>query len=121
MNLFRHANSSWDPPVVTVSGLKATGMDRIWAIVQDHRSKLEASGALDQKRRTQQQTWFWNMINDGLKEHFLGRSDVKNLLPKMEAAVADGKVTPTEAARRLLALLDIASQPPDGKPRRQAR
>ncbi|MBI3783672.1 MAG: methylmalonyl Co-A mutase-associated GTPase MeaB [Deltaproteobacteria bacterium] len=121
LNLFRHSSSQWDPPVVTVSGLKATGMDRIWAIVQDHRGRLEASGALAQKRRTQQQTWFWNMINDGLKEHFLGRSDVQDLLPDLEAAVAGGKVTPTEAARRLLALLDTASHPADGKERRRAR
>ena len=61
---------------------------------------------LDTKRRDQQQAWLWSMIDDGLKRHFLAREDVASLLPEMEAAVAGAKLTPTEAARRLLALLD---------------
>ena len=46
------------------------------------------------------------MIDDGLKRHFLGRADVQRLLPELESAVASAELTPTEAARRLLALLD---------------
>src|SRR5439155_878296 len=42
----------------------------------------------------------------GLKRHFLARADVARLLPELEAAVASATVTPTEAARRVLALLD---------------
>src|ERR671930_189489 len=81
LRLFRHASAGWDPPVLTVS-------------------------ALERKRREQQRAWFWTMIDDGLKGHFLARDDVQRLLPEMEAAVASARVTPTEAARRLLALLD---------------
>jgi|SRR5205823_6981824 len=46
------------------------------------------------------------MIDDGLKRHFLARPDVARLVPEMEAAVAGAKLTVTEAARRLLGLLD---------------
>jgi LAO/AO transport system kinase len=106
LRLFRHTSAAWDPPVVTVSALEATGMDTVWTIIQDHRARLGASGELDHKRREQQQTWFWSMIDDGLKSHFLGRKDVQRLLAEMQAAVAAAKLTPTEAARRLLALLD---------------
>ena len=60
---------------------------------------------LEQKRREQQEAWFWSMIDDGLKRHFLAREDVARLLPEMEAAVASVSLTPTEAARRLLDLL----------------
>jgi len=106
LNLFRHASPVWDPPVVTASAITGQGMDRIWSIIQDHRACLGAAGELDRKRREQQQTWFWSMIDDGLKQHFLGRDDVHQLLPEMEAAVISARLTPTEAARRLLALLD---------------
>jgi LAO/AO transport system kinase len=106
LNLFRHASPSWDPPVVTVSALESRGMDTIWGIIEDHRARLSASGELAAKRREQQQAWFWTMLEDGLKRHFLGREDVARLLPEMEAAVASATLTPTEAARRLLALLD---------------
>jgi LAO/AO transport system kinase len=108
LNLFRHASPLWDPPVLTVSALEARGIDAVWAIIQDHRVRLTASGELERKRRGQQQSWFWTMIDDGLKGHFLSRADVKELLPQMEAAVANAKLTPTEAARRLLALLDTS-------------
>ncbi len=106
LRLFRPATPTWEVPVVTISALDGRGMDGIWSIVQDHRRRLTSTGELDAKRRDQLQTWFWSMIDDGLKRHFLGREDVKHLLPDMHAAVASAKLTPTEAARRLLALLD---------------
>src|SRR5437667_2948656 len=106
LNLFRHGSPSWDPPVVTVSALEGRGMDTIWTMIEAHRTRLGATGELARKRREQQQAWFWSMIDDGLKRHFLAREDVRRLLPEMEEAVAGGRLTPTEAARRLLALLD---------------
>ena len=106
LNLFSHATPLWDPPVLTVSGLEGKGIDRVWAVVEDHRARLTAAGELAAKRRGQQQAWLWSMIDDGLKRHFLARADVARLLPEMEAAVADATLTATEAARRLLALLD---------------
>src|SRR3989442_585059 len=81
-------------------------MDEVWSIIEDHRARLGASGELERKRREQQRAWFWTMIDDGLKGHFLARDDVQRLLPEMETAVAGARLTPTEAARRLLALLD---------------
>jgi LAO/AO transport system kinase len=105
LNLFRHS-PLWDPPVLTVSALEARGMDRVWAVVEEHRAKLAAAGELERRRQEQRQRWFWSVIEDGLRQHFLGRDDVRRLLPEMEAAVASARLTPTEAARRLLALLD---------------
>src|SRR3989442_7667109 len=85
-------------------------MDEVWSIIEDHRAKLGASGELERKRREQQRAWFWTMIDDGLKGHFLARDDVQRLLPEMETAVASARLTPTEAARRLLALLDAGGE-----------
>jgi len=106
LRLFRHASPNWDPPVVTVSALQSSGMDHTWSIITDHRARLEASGELATKRAQQQREWFWSMVDDGLKGHFLERPDVKDTLPRLEQAVATSQLTPTEASRRLLALLD---------------
>ena len=119
LNLFRHATPNWDPPVLTVSALESKGMDRVWAIIEDYRTRLAASGELEAKRREQQQRWFWSMIDDGLKTHFLGRKDVQRRLRAVEAAIATAKLTPTEGARRLLDLLDDASASPALPPRRK--
>jgi LAO/AO transport system kinase len=106
LNLFRPRSANWDPPVLTVSSLEGRGMDQVWSAIESHRTTLSASGELTAKRREQQQDWLWAMIDDGLKRHFLDRPDVARLLPEIEAAVLDAKLTPTEGARRLLTLLD---------------
>src|SRR5213593_3438014 len=67
LHLFTHASPLWDPPVVTVSALEEKGIDRIWAVIEDHRARLVAANELDKKRRDQQQAWLWSMIDDGLK------------------------------------------------------
>jgi len=106
LNLFRHASPTWDPPVVTVSGLEGRGMDTIWGILQDHHVKLTATGELAAKRRDQQRAWFWNVVEEGIKARFLGRKDVRALLVELETAVASCTTSPTAAARRVLALVD---------------
>jgi LAO/AO transport system kinase len=106
LRLFRRATEGWEPPVLTVSGLESRGMEQVWEVVRKHRACLTESGELERKRRRQRHAWMWAMIDDGLKQHFLGRADVERLLPEMERAVGEAAVTPTEAARRLLALLD---------------
>lgn len=105
LRLFRHGSANWSPPVLPISARESDGMDDVWNIIVDHRARFEASGELMEKRRQQQQAWLWNMLEEGLKHHFLARKDVRRLLPEMEAAVGQSVLTPTEAARRLLALL----------------
>lgn len=110
LRLFRHGSANWSPPVLQTSALESKGMDEVWNIILDHRDKLGASGELMEKRRHQQQAWMWSMLEEGLKQHFVGRRDVQRLLPEMEAAVSQCTLTPTEAARRLLALLDATQE-----------
>ncbi len=109
LHLFRPQSAHWSPPVLTVSALEARGMDEVWRVVDAHRGALGAAGELEAKRRAQLHQWLWAMIDDGLKQHFLGRPDVARLLPDIERAVDAAEVTPTEGARRLLALLDQQS------------
>jgi LAO/AO transport system kinase len=106
LRFFRHASPHWEPPVLTVSAVEERGMNAVWDAVERHRAALGASGELVKKRRTQQQAWLWSMVEEGLKQRFLARDDVQELLPELEEAVARSQLTPTEASRRLLALLD---------------
>jgi LAO/AO transport system kinase len=105
LRLFRHMSANWDPPVLTVSALEGRGMDAVWAVVEEHRATLGATGELAGKRREQQQAWFWAMLRDGVERQFLARADVRGLLPELEHAVGEGRLTPTAAAARLLGLL----------------
>lgn len=106
LRLFRATNACWETPVVNISAAEKRGMDDIWQIIQRHHRVLGENGELESKRTDQQLAWFWNMIDDGLKRHFVAREDVKALLPEIERAVVQRQLTPTAAAGRLLALLD---------------
>ncbi len=106
LRLFRHVSAHWDPPVLTVSALEGRGMEQIWATILEHRARLGASGELAARRQAQQHAWLWSMLRDGLEEHFRARMDVRRVLPELEAAVEASRITPTEAARRLLGLPD---------------
>jgi LAO/AO transport system kinase len=110
LRLFRHTTPTWDPPVVMVSALHETGIEALWSIILDHRARLTTSGELQRKRQEQQRAWLWSMIDDGLKRHFLARADVARLLAALEKAIGRSQITPTEAARRLLALLDTPTR-----------
>ena len=116
LRLFRHVSANWDPPVLTASGLQGEGMDQVWATVEEHRSRLGETGELAARRREQQQAWLWSMLRDGLEEHFRARTDVRRLLPELEAEVAErahhAHRGGAPATRRLLA---------DGAPPSRAR
>ncbi len=105
LTLFRPSSPSWTPPVLLVSALEARGMDEVWQSIAAYRAALTASGELAEKRRAQQRDWLWAMIDDGLKRHLLARPEIAQLLPEVEAAILEARLTPTEGARRVLALI----------------
>ncbi|NRA33139.1 MAG: methylmalonyl Co-A mutase-associated GTPase MeaB [Polyangiaceae bacterium] len=98
-------HDSWVPPVHCVSAIEERGMAEVWAMIGNHRSQLTESGELAAKRRSQQDAWFWAMVEDGLKRRFLGREDVKQLLRGLSSEMSASQITPSQAARRLLELL----------------
>ncbi|MGD9763215.1 MAG: methylmalonyl Co-A mutase-associated GTPase MeaB [Candidatus Binatia bacterium] len=106
LRFFRPRTPHWDPPVLSVSALERRGMDEVWSAIERHRAALTACGELTEKRREQQHEWLWAMIDDGLKRHFVSRRDVAAVLAEVEDAVREARLTPTDGARRVLALLD---------------
>ncbi len=104
LNMLHPDDGGWAPSVTLASALEETGMDETWKIVGEHRKRLESSGALQRKRTAQAKQWFWRILREGIETSFLERDDVRALLPQVEEAVTDAKITPTEGARRLLDL-----------------
>jgi LAO/AO transport system kinase len=96
---------AWQPPVLTVSALEARGMNEVWDLVLRHRGELEGRGELANKRARQRDAWFWALVREGLEARFLSRPDVSAAIKDAEDAIHGGSITPTEGARRVLALL----------------
>jgi LAO/AO transport system kinase len=108
MHLLTPSTPTWAPPVMTCSSLEANpvGIEEIWDAVLDHRSKLTATGELEEKRKQQALDWMWFLIEEALKERFFEHADIKNALPTISREVKTGALAPTVAVSKLLFLLD---------------
>jgi LAO/AO transport system kinase len=100
----------WAPRAVAISGQTGAGLDELWAIIEEHRATLEASGDLAALRAAQQRAWMWSLIGERLERSFRADPGVAAMLPKIEDDVVRGLLTPTTAAEVLLreAGLDVS-------------
>jgi LAO/AO transport system kinase len=97
LHLMSPASPTWNPPVLTCSGLADLGLDEVWAQVRRHRDAMDATGELIQKRREQQVRWMWAMIDDRLRDDLRSSPEVMRCLEDLEADVRAGTITPTAA------------------------
>jgi len=101
-----HRRASWPPKAVAVSGLTGAGLDELWAIVEEHRAALAASGELAILRAEQQRIWMWTLIRERLEGRFRASPAVTGELARLEASVQAGTITSTAAADELLAAFE---------------
>ena len=102
LRLLRAPSGAWTPPVLTCSGLEGLGLDTLWEQVERHHRALSESGELDAKRRRQQVDWTWTMVRDTLLTRLHEHPGVRAITAELEHQVADGELTPTLAAERIL-------------------
>ena len=98
---------SWTPPVVTYSGLTGDGVADLWAQVLLHRERLAGTGELAQLRRKQQVKWLWSMLEDRVFSRLRTDAALRAKLPQIEAAVADGTLSPTLAVDEIATVLGL--------------
>jgi LAO/AO transport system kinase len=106
MHLMLPISPNWTPPVVTCSALSNQGLTEIWNLVLKHRHRMQNSGELETHRQDQATQWVWNLIEDGLRERFHRNPKIKGRLSSIMTQVRQEKLLPTEAAAKLLFLLD---------------
>jgi LAO/AO transport system kinase len=102
LHLLTPASATWSPPVVTCSGLTGAGLGELWEQVENHRSKMTASGELEERRRSQQLEWMRQLLRDRLLERFDADPDLARRRVEIESAVLAGSMTPTAAVDVLL-------------------
>jgi LAO/AO transport system kinase len=101
LRLLRGPADGWQAPVVTCSGLHNINLDGVWAHVERHRGWLEEHGGLEAKRRDQMVEWTRALVRDRL----LARLDtpaVREVVTASESEVRAGRLTPDQAAARIL-------------------
>jgi LAO/AO transport system kinase len=93
----------WQPRVLQISALLGQGVVEFCQAVQQFRQMQTANGRLVSRREKQSLAWMWERIDAGLKQAFRTHPDVQALLPQTLAAVAQGRLPASTAARNLLA------------------
>src|SRR5580693_2717688 len=96
----------WSPPVVTYSALTKNGIDKMWALVLEHREKLSAAGELATRRGEQQVKWMWEMLEERLLAPLRSERSLKTALPRIEADVAASRLAPNAAVEEIAEMLE---------------
>jgi LAO/AO transport system kinase len=102
LHLMPAKSSHWTPPVLTCSALRGQGIAEIWAAIEDHRTRLRASGEWDEQRAGQRVDAMWRAIEWGLSEAFRAEPTIAALVAELEGRVREGALAPDHAANELL-------------------
>jgi LAO/AO transport system kinase len=97
LHILNPRSPNWSPPVVTYSALTGDGLAELWTQVLAHRERLAAAGELAARRKEQQVKWLWAMLDERLIARLKSDPALKSRLPKLERAVADGRLSPALA------------------------
>lgn len=96
-------SESWSPPVLTCSALHRSGIAEVWERIEALRDRVAAGPGIESRRREQARIWLWRDVADLLMEHLRTDTQVQAIARDLEESVAAGRLTPGEAARRIVA------------------
>jgi LAO/AO transport system kinase len=92
---------------VTYSALTGTGIPELWDAIVDHRRRMSEAGELEARRRDQQLKWMWAMLEERMFSRLRSDPALKQELPRLAAAVAEGRMSAAVAVEEIAAKLKI--------------
>ncbi len=98
-------HTSWRPPVLETVGTAGTGVGQLWAAVKAHRSHLEASGELGERRRVRLAREIANLAAERVRYHVGGNA--AGVLDELVGRAERRELDPGAAATELLAALGL--------------
>jgi LAO/AO transport system kinase len=101
LHLVRPRIPAWVPRVLTCSALTGAGIPEVWAAVGEFRDAV--AGELLAVRAAQSREWMWSEVTDSLLDALTADAATAALARRLEAEVAAGTITPTAAARQVVA------------------
>ena len=88
--------------VLTCSSRDASGLSEVWTSVNTYVESQRQNGRFSERRTTQAKNWMWMEVYQTLLDSFKSDNEVRLKIPDFEAAIKDGTLPPTLAARKLL-------------------
>jgi LAO/AO transport system kinase len=100
------AHRAWRPPVLETVGTAGTGVPQLWTAVKAHRTHLEASGELAERRRERMGQEIANLAAERVRYHVGG--EAAPILAELVARAERREIDPGAAATELLTKLGLA-------------
>lgn len=107
LHILTPKDAVWHPPVITMSGLENSGLDKLWAHISAHRARTVASGDFAARRQRQAVAWMRDMLEDRLMGALRANPAVAQELPGLEGRVREGQLIPTLAVDRIMGLMGL--------------
>ena len=105
LRIIRSRIPDWEVPVLLCSGLNGTGLDEIFAAMDDFLSVTGADrtdGFFQRRRQDQRRAWLNSTVHDELLAAFDRHPGVRSRREDLERQVLGGSLTPSRAAHELL-------------------
>lgn len=106
LHYLQPATEGWMPQAYTCSALYNQGIQEIWETVLRFEAETRASGVFDARRKNQAVDWVFTLVMDQLRSRFLNHAGIKSSMPRINKELAEGSISPTSAATRLLGIFD---------------
>ncbi len=101
LRLYPIKPGGWQPQVRTCSATTGKGIPEILSLLESFRQN---DNYIPSKRQLQNQYWLYQTIENELKTAFFQLPAIQKALPQMEKAIAEGELTPFQAAEKLMAI-----------------
>src|SRR5262249_44435000 len=107
LHILTPRSPNWTPPVVTYSALTGNGVAEFWSKILEHRERMTRTGELAQARREQQVKWMLSMLDQRVNERLHTDAGLRARLPKIEARVAEGRLSAAMAVEEIAGALGL--------------
>jgi GTPase len=105
VHMFTPQNTSWTPPTLTSSALTGEGIEAVWQKLQNFQSVMQDAGILKKNRNEQKKHWLEQILNDELRRRVKHDTKANKILADLEKQVIADKITPSQAAEKILQAL----------------
>jgi LAO/AO transport system kinase len=102
LHYLQPATKGWKPKVFTGSALTGKGISELWNTIKEFEKITKQSGIFEQRRKEQLVQWVHRMVEDWIIDEFYSNEKVKKMIKSIEEEIAEGRITPTLAAEKLL-------------------
>ena len=102
LHLFPAREDGWFPPVLATSAIERKGIDEVVQLLAHYTTWMQERGLINQRRKRQNLDWLHEELRARIVEQFYNNTHVASQLKDIELLVAEGRISPFQAAANLL-------------------